>query len=175
MNHLFLKAICSNHEQITHFTLFKRAMIAIHSRLLFCKEQQERFTHGCSFLKSNESDSLTVSFFKRAARVNRSQLLFKMSYFELKSKFPTLLIGGAPDFWDRGPGFKSGISPTKIPWGAAGSLCNKKKKSQGKARNVQLRQKKIQKTLNIRCGRSDHKHWLYLLIRYKITMKIDFL
>ena len=45
----------------------------------FCKE---RFTHGHSFLKSDESDSLTVARFQRATRENRSQLLFKMSNFE---------------------------------------------------------------------------------------------
>ena len=47
--------------------------------LVFCKE---RFTHGHSFLKSDESDSLTVARFQRATRENRSQLLFKMSNFE---------------------------------------------------------------------------------------------
>ena len=41
-------------------------MRAIRSRSLFCKEPQERFAHGPTFLKSDESDSLTDALFLRA-------------------------------------------------------------------------------------------------------------
>ena len=61
-------------------------MRAISSRLLFCKEGQEQFAHGHSFIKSDESNLLMVATFSRATRVNRTWLLFKMSNFEQKSK-----------------------------------------------------------------------------------------
>ena len=34
------------------------------------------------------------------------------------------LIGSAPDFWGRGPGFESGVSHNDPDACAAGSLCN---------------------------------------------------
>ena len=50
------------------FSLKKRENHSRHSMLksdllssLFCKERQVRFTHNCSFFKSNESESLTVA------------------------------------------------------------------------------------------------------------------
>ena len=42
-------------------------------------------------LKSNKSNSLTVTLFQRVTRANRSQLLFNMNDFEQKSEFPNLL------------------------------------------------------------------------------------
>ena len=41
--------------------LLKRIMRVIHSRLLFFKERREQFPHGHSFLKSDESKSLTFA------------------------------------------------------------------------------------------------------------------
>ena len=85
---------------------------AIHSektnallRLLFCPERPERFAHsrseqinhGCLFLVSNLSNSLTVALLSWAIWANCSQSLFKMSNFEQKSdeqmrEFPTLVV-----------------------------------------------------------------------------------
>ena len=55
------------------------------------------FAHGCSFLVSNLSDSLTVALLSWAIWANCSQSLFKMSNFEQKSdermrEFPTLVV-----------------------------------------------------------------------------------
>ena len=41
----FLRAICLNHEQITHVALFKRVTRAIISWSLICKEGQEQIAH----------------------------------------------------------------------------------------------------------------------------------
>ena len=65
------------------------------SQSLFCPEHPERFSHGCSFVMSNLSTSLTVAHLSWAIWVNGSQLLIKISNFEQMSnermsKFPTL-------------------------------------------------------------------------------------
>ena len=60
------------------------------------------------------------SFFERFARIT-SELLTSLFFKEIesdsirkgeerKSKFPTLLVGSAPDGWVSSPGFESGIS-----------------------------------------------------------------
>ena len=62
----FLRVIRSNHEQITHVAFFTEPQPltrAIRSQSLFCKERQKRFAHCHTFLKSDESDSLTVALF----------------------------------------------------------------------------------------------------------------
>ena len=61
---LVLESICSNYLLITHITLFYRATRAIFSRSLFCHERPERIAHGRSFVKSDESNCLTVAPFK---------------------------------------------------------------------------------------------------------------
>ena len=48
--------------------------------------------HGGSFLRSDESDLLTIALFSRAMRVNRLQAIFNMSDFEQKRVFPTLIM-----------------------------------------------------------------------------------
>ena len=53
------------------------------------------------------------------------------------------LIGNAPDFWDRGPGFESGIyhnDPDALQDYCEIMYC---RKSQGREGNLPLRQKKI--------------------------------
>ena len=77
-NRLLLIAICSNQEWITHVVLFYRVARAICSQSLFCYERPEQIAHGCSFVKSDKSNSLTVAHFKRATRTNCSQLLNNM-------------------------------------------------------------------------------------------------
>ena len=55
----------------------------------FCHERWEQITYGCSFVKSNWSDSLTVTLFKRATRAYCS---FKKSNWG-KSDRSNLLLG----------------------------------------------------------------------------------
>ena len=65
-NHFFWAKEWFAHEKewITLVSLLSWAMGETCSRLLFWKEQWERFAHGCSFVKSNESESLPSLFNK---------------------------------------------------------------------------------------------------------------
>ena len=54
---------------------------------IFCKERREWFSHGGSFIKSDKSDSLTVTLFKeRWEQICSSWSLFKKIDFERKSE-----------------------------------------------------------------------------------------
>ena len=57
----------------------------IHSRSLFFKDQRDWFAHGCSFLKINEMESLTVALFSRLtrAKIERSKELIPNPAFIL--------------------------------------------------------------------------------------------
>ena len=52
-----------NNEKITDVAFLKSDKNDF-SCSLFCKEQRERFAHSRSFVKSYESDSLTIALFK---------------------------------------------------------------------------------------------------------------
>ena len=83
---LVLRAICLNHERITHVALFYRVARAIRSQSLFCHEQPEWIAHCRSFLTSE-------------TRANHSQWRNNMSDFEQNSEFPTLCIFRAKFYW----------------------------------------------------------------------------
>ena len=82
------------------FFVSKRAINSL--TLLFSKVQQERFTHSCSFLKSDMSDLLTNALFKvpceqiahscslKSAILSKRVKSKERKCEERKSKFPTL-------------------------------------------------------------------------------------
>ena len=74
VNRLFLRATCSNHEQITDVNFFK-------------KEIRSDSLSVAHFVKSDERNSLTIALFKKkATRANCSHSLLNMSDFKRKSQ-----------------------------------------------------------------------------------------
>ena len=62
----FLRLICSNHEYNTHLDRRERfahcpSFVTIDLRIAHGKERQEQFVHSRFFLKSDESELLTVA------------------------------------------------------------------------------------------------------------------
>ena len=56
------------------------------SNLLFCKEQQERFTHSCSFVKSNGSN-LLLGIKRGKAEKNCQNMVKNTKHFKLITRF----------------------------------------------------------------------------------------
>ena len=74
IKNMFLRATCSNHEQITDVNFFK-------------KEIRSDSLSVAHFVKSDERNSLTIALFKKkATRANCSHSLLNMSDFKRKSQ-----------------------------------------------------------------------------------------
>ena len=92
MNHSFFvrERVNERFAKTTSVSLIYSFIMSALSKSLtvaLCHEQPERFTHGCSFVMRNLSNSLTVAHFSSAIWANCSQLLIKISNFEQMSKW----------------------------------------------------------------------------------------